>query len=510
MSTVNAPIGPIHGVVENGIHVFKGIPFAEPPTGDRRWLAPVAKVPWSQPLDATRFGPQAMQAETSPLTGLLGGVQEGIEFSEDCLSLNIWSPACDGGKRPVMVWIHGGAFILGSGSSPMYDGMAFAQRDVVLVSINYRLGTLGFLSLDEATGGAIASIGCEGLLDQIAALRWVNQNIASFGGDPDNVTIFGESAGGMSVGCLMAMPAAYTLYHKAIPQSGACHTASTVDRGPLIARLTAEALGIEVADAAAWRAQTAKDLIAVQDAVQAHPDAGGVMVYQPVADGSHLTQLPIHSIRAGIAAGKAVLVGCTLEENKLFTAMEPAASPSLQDITSQASATYGDEAGERLIDGYRAALSARGVDAEPSDVMSAIGTDQMFRIPALRFAEAQLQHSGDVFVYMFNWTTDFFEGALGSCHALDLPYVFSTHRQPGLKPFAGAGQEGADDLATAMTDAWANFARCGNPGGDKAVPSYAHNRSTLVFGSNTRVEEDAYGAERVLWDGLDQHLGAMG
>jgi para-nitrobenzyl esterase len=219
--------------------VFKGIPFAAPPVGARRWLPPEPPQPWAGVRRATEFScaaPQvSRQLETLPLLRI------DQEQSEDCLYLNVWTPGLDDACRPVMVWIHGGGFTIGTGAQLMADEMALVDRgDVVLVSINYRLGALGFLNLNEVTRGAIPATGNEGLLDQVAALRWVRENIAAFGGDPENVTIFGESAGGMSVGTLLGLPTAQGLFEKAIPQSGAASTANPLERAVSVAERVLE------------------------------------------------------------------------------------------------------------------------------------------------------------------------------------------------------------------------------------------------------------------------------
>ncbi len=216
---VETKSGKIEGAYQDDLFVFKGIPFASPPVGEFRWLPPQPVKPWKSIRQAQAFGPTA--PHNSGGLSLMAEYRLEEPQSEDCLYLNVWTPGLDSSKRPVMVWIHGGAFNRGSGSSPQYAGNSLAKRgNAVIVTINYRLGCLGFLNLDKVTGGKIPATGNEGLLDQIAALHWVQDNIASFGGDPGNVTVFGESAGGMSIGCLLAMPLARGLFHKAILQSG--------------------------------------------------------------------------------------------------------------------------------------------------------------------------------------------------------------------------------------------------------------------------------------------------
>ena len=254
-ATVSIHQGKLEGDDQGGLSVFKGIPFAAPPVGTRRWLAPEKPASWTGVRDARRFGAVNHQNKLM-LSALSAFVIDG-EQSEDCLTLNVWTPALDGKRRPVMVWIHGGAFTIGSGSQALYDGSVLARRgDTVVVTINYRLGPLGFLRLADVTNGKIPSSGSEGMLDQVAALEWVRDNIAEFGGDPGNVTIFGESAGGMSVGTLLAMPAARGLFHKAIPQSGASHTGATVARANHTAERVLSRLRTQAGDAAAIRALT--------------------------------------------------------------------------------------------------------------------------------------------------------------------------------------------------------------------------------------------------------------
>ena len=222
-------MGWLQGVEEDGIRIFRGIPFAKPPVGERRFRRPEPAEPWAGVRDASRFGPSAPQTKLQ--IDFLPGMDVG-EQSEDCLYLNVFAPAAGGPRRPVLVWIHGGAFTIGSGSQALYDVRPIVRRgDVIVVTINYRLGALGFLHLAELCGEDFADGANAGLLDQIAALGWVRDNIAGFGGDPGNVTIFGESAGGMSVGTLLGMPAARGLFQKAIAQSGAAHSANDAEGG---------------------------------------------------------------------------------------------------------------------------------------------------------------------------------------------------------------------------------------------------------------------------------------
>jgi len=257
--------GKIEGTKEGGLNVFKGIPYAAPPVGKRRWLSPSPVEPWSGVRQAQSFGTIAPQNPAPVELDITNYCYVEEPQSEDCLYLNVWSPGIDNARRPVLFWIHGGGFADWSGSQPIYDGSTLLGRgNAVLVTINYRLGSLGFLNLDEITGGRIPSTGNEGLLDQVAALEWVRDNIAAFGGDPDNVTIFGLSAGGMSVGALLGLPAAKGLFHKAIPQSGAASTAIRQDQAAQVAEQFLDILGVSASDVNALRSFTVEQLLKAQ------------------------------------------------------------------------------------------------------------------------------------------------------------------------------------------------------------------------------------------------------
>ncbi len=512
MTVIATSNGPVSGTQTDGVLAFKGIPYAAAPVGKLRWAPPRAPAPWKDAIQADAYGPQAIQNDAA-LGAIFGGPAVKPDMSEDCLRLHVWTPVSSSEPLPVMVWIHGGAFTMGSGGSPMYDGITFAKRNIVLVSINYRLGALGFLRLTDLTGARVPATGSEGIQDQAFALQWVQENITAFGGDPDNVTIFGESAGGMSVGALLGMPAAQPLFHKAIPQSGAGHHAVPAARATRVAELLLEELGISPDDTEALYAATADEILAAQMKLEANTtelqerDIAG-MAFQPCIDGVHIPDLPIRSIAAGLSKGKPVLIGTTLEENKLFTMMDPSlSSADFETVKTALGGTFAPDEIEQLLETYTAALQKRGDDPTPLAMMTAINTDRMFRMPAIRLAEAQAGHCDDVYVYQFNWKTDAMGGVLGACHALEIPYVFGSHRAPGMAGFAGSGQPGADALSQAMQSRWVAFANTGKPGTDLAP--YADRRTTMVFDADSRSEQDPNAPERQIWDALPHGLGTM-
>ena len=512
-ATVSIHQGKLEGDDQGGLIVFKGIPFAKPPVGALRWLPPEKPASWTGVRDARRFGASAPQNQLM-LSALAAMVVEG-EQSEDCLSLNIWTPAFDGKRRPVMVWIHGGAFSIGAGSQALYDGSVLARRgDVVLVTVNYRLGPLGFIRLADVTNGKIPASGSEGMLDQVAALEWVRDNIAEFGGDPGNVTIFGESAGGMSVGTLLAMPSARGLFHKAIPQSGASHTGSPVARANRTAERILSRLRVNPGDAAAVRALTPAQLLTgtlLDDGKTPDPELG--MAYQPCIDGTHVPRTAIEMVADGSAAGVAVMAGSTLEEWKLFSLMDPSLLKlDRAGLGARISRRLDAPSADALIGSYEKARAARGESVAPGELFSAIETDRIFRIPGVRLARVQRRHDARVYSYLFTWPSPAMRGALGSCHALELGFVFGTNHIPGMAAFAGTGPA-AEKLATQMQDAWLAFARSGDPSSASAGKWKAYDessRATMVFGANTKLEDAPRDGERQAWDKVpDKVLGSL-
>ena len=450
--------GWLQGVEEEGLRVFRGIPFARPAVGERRFRRPEPPQPWAGVRDASRFGPSAPQTKLQ--IDFLPGMDVGAQ-SEDCLVLNVFAPAAHGSPRPVLVWIHGGAFTIGSGSQALYDVRPLVRRgDVVVVTINYRLGALGFLHLAELAGEEFADAANAGMLDQVAALEWVRDNIAGFGGDPANVTIFGESAGGMSVGTLLGMPAARGLFHKAIAQSGAAHSASDAPAATHIARLVCEELGLAPGDGAGLRRAPVEAILEAQARCALRTQREQLLPFCPVVDGRALPEPPIDAIRGGLSREVAVIAGFTRDEWKLFLFMDPQGQkldePSLLSRTEQRAPGRG----RALVDAYRTKL---GAGAKPFELFCEIERDRIFGIPAVRLAESQRRWQRNTYLYEFSWQASLFGGVLGACHGIDVPFVMGAIGTPGGDRFAGSGPE-AMALQGRVMDAWLGFARSGEPG----------------------------------------------
>ena len=485
---VGTRAGKLSGRREGGVTVFRGIPYAASTAGPNRFRPPQPVAPWADTRDASRFGPVAPQLP-SAMEMLLG--QSEIHTSEDCLSLNVWTPATDDRLRPVMVWIHGGAFIFGSGSTPWYDGTRFATAgDTVVVTINYRLGAFGFTHLDELTGS-----GNVGILDQIAALEWVRDNIEAFGGNPDDVTIFGESAGAMSVGTLLGTPGATGLFHRAILQSGAASFATErTDANAVSDRLMATAGVMTVAELVDLPAE------ALLEAQQKMITATGTLElpFRPVVDGTVLPANPLDTIASGATGDVPILIGTNLDETTLFLVLDPTlAALDESGLIDRATTMFGDH-GVGAVAHYR----RNRPDATLHDVLVAITSDGVFRIPAIRLAEAQVRQGRPVYSYLFTWATPVFGGALRSAHALEIPFVFDNLDQPGVEFLTGTGDERAA-LATTMHEAWIRFARTGNAG----WPAYdLDQRATQTFdGFDHPVVGDPAGDERAIWEGVTLH-----
>jgi para-nitrobenzyl esterase len=491
---VETTCGKVRGEVRTGVAMWKAIPYAAPPIGKRRFRPPEPPVPWSGERDATRFGPIAAQSRTSQIA-LLSGVTDKIPSDEDCLLLNVFAPA-DGDasateKRPVMVWIHGGAFVMGSGTTPLYHGDPFARDGIVVVTLNYRLGLPGFLYLgglgDAARGREPGNVA---LLDQVAALRWVQSNIAAFGGDPDNVTVMGESAGATSIGTLLAMPAARGLFHRAILESGASGLGlPTRDDATRMARSVLDELGVSVDGLAEVPIER---LLAAQDRLGREH---GLAAFAPYLDGATIARRPIDVIREGGAAGIPLLLGSNRDEWKLFEVFlgEVTVDPFREPMRAWLGPVL-----DRLLDIYRA--RHRG-GADIRAWVDLIG-DVVFRIPAIRLAEAQAGHGAPVYMYRFDWESPTFGGRLGAAHALELPFVWNRLDLPLAPILLGSDPTLAQPLATIIHASWVQFIKTGDPNG-AGLPEWprydAERRATMLLDRTCKVVDDPGGDARALW-----------
>ena len=470
--------------LEGGVTEYLDIPYAEPPVGALRFEPPVARAPWQGVRDATAFGPTAPQVPSAGLgTMLPHRVVPGVDY----LTLNVWTPA-SAESSPVMVFLHGGAFTSGSGSVSTYRGAAFARDGVVLVTINYRLGVDGFLW----TGDGVPNLG---LLDQVAALEWVRDNIAAFGGDPERVTIFGESAGAMSVCTLMVMPRAEGLFHGAIAQSGAGASVISPASAAKIANRLAAILGVDPTREATGAVPSETLLAAATQLggeVSKRPlkrlwgdVAKNLMPFEPVVDGDVVPGIPEQLIVAGKGHRVPLLIGSNTGEARLYFVPNGA----IDSMSSLAAALFAWIHGARRV-GTVGRYRRNRPGAHAGEVATAILTDGYYRMPALRLAQAHPES----FVYEFAWPSAAFGGRLGASHALELPFVFDTLDDPAVADLLGGPAPQA--LASQMHASWVRFAKTGTPG----WPAYTRDaRHSMRFDTESRLTTDDRADERALW-----------
>ncbi len=475
-------LGRLRGTADRGVARFLGIPYAAPPVGARRFEPPNEPDAWSGVRDATCFGPAPPQAvdELSLRLGLLGAHEQ----SEDCLTLNVFRPASEAREpRPVMVWIHGGAFASGSGAGPVYDGARLAaEQGVVVVTLNYRVGALGFLALGAPN---------RGLQDQVAALRFVHREIAAFGGDPENVTVFGESAGAGSIVALLAMPSSAGLFHKAIIQSAAPEGMLGKDEAEARAALVAEELGVRPGDVEAHLAVDADALVAAQARCQEPGPRRIGMFFAPVVDGEVLPEAPMQAVAEGRAHRVPLVLSTTAQEMQLYHLSQ--AFPEIPDalLPRVIGSRLPGPADDALACAER--LAARYTDPESGlegrDRFFAAETDASLFVPATRLAAHHAVYVPETWMARFCVRSPMAQGRLGACHALDVPFTLGTEDR--VPEFAGTGPA-AERVGRSLRAAWGAFARTADPACEDIGrwPRYeATRRATLFLEDPCRVVE---------------------
>jgi para-nitrobenzyl esterase len=487
---VSTSAGDLRGRDEGGVLSFLGIPYAAPTVGALRFAAPDPVQPWDGVRDATAYGPTAPKGPYPPGVDKL--LPEPVIEGDDYLNLNVWTPGRDG-RRPVLVWIHGGAFVNGSGAVSAYDGSRFARDGVVCVTINYRLGAEGFLLLDGAPAN-------RGLLDQVAALTWVRENIAAFGGDPDAVTIAGESAGAMSVMTLTAMPAARGLFRRAIAQSGGGHHAMSAATATAVTAALAADLDVaptveEFSGIPTHRLVDAQVALSARIATEPDPTrwgeiVGDSMAFEPCVDGTVLPARPIDAMPAS-TADLDLLVGSNADEATLFLVPNGLIDLVSDDLLQLSVAGFGLDPGAAAA-AYRTALP----EASPGEILAAVIRDRTFRIPAVRMAEARAASDLPTYVYEFAWGSPQLDGRLGATHALEIGFVFDTLDDPAGEPFVGP--KPPQHLADAMHAAWVAFVTTGDPGWGP----YGTERTVMRFDDASAVVHDPARGLRELWTGV--------
>lgn len=496
---VDTAYGPVRGTDDGTVKVWKGVRFAAAPAGELRWRPPQPPQRWSEPADATRVGPVCPQP-TDPRIPIDLGAPQGV----DCLSLNVWasSDTEPGAGKPVMVWVHGGAYVLGSSAQTLYHGRALAaDGDAVIVTVNYRLGALGFLDLSAMGDGFATNLG---LRDVLFALQWVRDNIAGFGGDPDRVTIFGESAGGGIITTLLASPAAKGLFGAAIAQSSPATSVYDRERSQRVAALLLEELGVGPGEADRLTSVPTPALMTASKKVFDHIPAStpGTLAFAPIIDGDIVPAHPVQLARDGRTHPVPLIIGTNKHEAALFRWMK---SPLMPITPAAIRAMFAEIAAEqpdlRLPDEQqiRAAYRGRG-----KTIGLGVARDIGFRMPSVWFAEGH-REVAPVYLYRFDFATPMLRLLrLGAAHATELPYVWGNLVAGPKDPtFKLGGLKAGKTVSARIRRRWLSFAVDGTPSGPAGDPVWrpyrASDRATLLIDAQDRVVDDLDRDLRTAW-----------
>ena len=487
----------VKGTRQGKVTIWRGVPYAAPPVGVRRFRPPQPSLSWDGPREADSFGPSSISTEVPGLVLPSGsGVQP---ESEDCLYLNVWSPRGRGKPRPVLLWLHGGAFVFGSGSN--FDGSWLATRgDVVVVTANYRLGPWGFLDLATVGGEGLEGAVNVALLDQVAVLHWVKDNIEAFGGDPERVTLIGQASGATCVGALLAMPAAAGLFHRAVLQSGAADRVQSRWRSRAVVVRMLNSLGVDYREAARMGVLPVEDIREAASGLMRDADDAELEgePFLPVVDGTVLPGHPLAGLVAGASAHVPLLVSTCQQEANLYLAISPEGYIKAKEL--RARAWFGDVAWDRLMSIYQD--SAPTSDRGRADLL----TDLLFGIPAVRTAEAHSRGGGRTWMMRFDHTPGQVPfDQLGPCHGADLPFTWLDYTGPPDAAFPGLSTNADRTVAETLQDVIVTFARTGDPGTAAlpAWPSYQPGRrAVMALKSRSALEMDPAADRRRAWDGL--------